>query len=148
MQRKTDLGPRTSTLLRRLFKASDIKDYINDNETNFKAPDFHDYISQLSVELCKRKESVISCSAIERTYGHQLFNGTRKPSRDKAIQLCFGFGLGIEESQKLLKTAGKSPLYPRIKRDAAILFCIEHKYGIMDAQTMLHELRLCLLGDE
>ena len=58
---------------------------------------------------------VIERSQIERTYGHQLFNGTRRPSRDKVLQLALGLGLSVDETQRLLRAAGKSPLYPRLK---------------------------------
>jgi hypothetical protein len=140
--------PRTSTLFRRIFKAADLKDYLDENETVIKNPNFSEYISKLCCKMNDKKESVINRSSIERTYGHQLFNGTRKPSRDKVIQLAFGFRLDLEGTQKLLQEAEKSLLYPRIKRDAAIIYCIDHKCGVIETQTMLHELGLNLLGDE
>ena len=45
-----------------------------------------------------------------RNYAYQLFNGTRKPSRDKVIQLAFGFGLSVDDTQELLKVARQAPL--------------------------------------
>ena len=108
--------PGTSTLFRRLFKAADLKDFMEQNEVELQVPGFHEYISQMCAEEGERKESVIKRASIERTYGYQLFNGTRKPSRDKAIQLAIGFGLDLDGTQKLLQVAEKSPLYPRIKR--------------------------------
>jgi transcriptional regulator with XRE-family HTH domain len=93
-------------------------------------------------------EQVIRKAGIERSYGHQLFNGTRKPSRDKVIQLAFGLGLDLDETQKMLQLAQKSPLYPKIKRDAAIVYCLTHDKDIMETQTMLHSLDLTLLGGD
>ena len=76
-------------------------------------------------ELCRthglRPVEVIRRAGLDRTYGHQLFNGTRKPSRDKLMQLAFGLGLTVEETQSLLKEARKSLLYSKILRDAAIM---------------------------
>jgi len=91
-------------------------------------------------------EHIIKQSMIERTYGHQLFNGTRNPSRDKVVQLAFGFGLDVEGTQKLLVASQKSPLYPKIMRDAAILYCINHKKDILETQDLLQDLCLSLLG--
>jgi hypothetical protein len=104
------------------------------------------------MQLCRQTdqvpERVIKQAFIERTYGHQIFNGTRSPSRDKVIQLAFGFRLDVEGTQKLLKAAQKSPLYPRIKRDAAVLFCINRRMDILETQNMLSDLDLSLLGGD
>ncbi len=139
---------KTSTLLRRLFKAPDLKRFFEENADQFCIMPFHEYISQLCKKLDKVPERVIKQSSIERTYGHQIFNGTRKPSRDKVIQLAFGFGLDVDNTQKLLKIAEKNQLYPRIKRDAAILFCINHHIGIVETQSMLYDLGESLLGGD
>jgi hypothetical protein len=93
-------------------------------------------------------ERVIKLASIERTYGHQLFNGTRKPSRDKVIQLAFGFGLDVDETQELLKIAQKSLLYPKIKRDAVILYCLNNHKSIIQTQSVLETLGVILLGGE
>ena len=90
--------------------------------------------------------SVIERSQIERTYGHQLFNGTRRPSRDKVIQLAFGLGLSVEETQRLLRAAGKSQLYPRLKRDAVILYGLQKGLPILAVQESLTKYGLTLLG--
>jgi transcriptional regulator with XRE-family HTH domain len=138
----------TSELFTRLFKASDLKDFIVQNEETMCVPPFHEYIAGLCREAGDTQEKIIKRSAIERTYGHQLFNGTRNPSRDKAIQLAFGFGLSIDKTQELIKIARKSPLYPKIKRDAAIIYCINRRAGIIETQALLHDLGLGLLGEE
>ena len=137
---------RTSTLLQRLFQAPNLEGFIGDNADVMQVPSFHTYISELCQMMNQVPERVIKQSSIERTYGHQLFNGTRKPSRDKVIQLAFGFGLGVEGTQELLKIARKNPLYPRIKRDAAILYCLNHHLSVMEVQELLHDLQLTLLG--
>lgn len=137
---------RTSTLLRRLFKTSDLDGFMVKHENEMNEPLFHEYLKELCYVMNQIPERVIKHAAIERTYGHQLFNGTRKPSRDKVIQLALGFGLDVEEVQNLLRIAQKSPLYPRIKRDAAILYCINHNATIEEVQGLLYDLGLTLLG--
>ncbi len=139
---------RTSVLLHKLLKAKNLPKFLEENEKILKVPKFNYYI----IELCQKTglvvEQVIKRTTIERTYGHQLFNGTRKPSRDKVIQLAFGFGLDVEETQKLLQVAQKAPLYPRIKRDAVILYCLENHRSDMEVQDMLADLKLTILGGQ
>ncbi|MEN6316241.1 MAG: hypothetical protein ABFD25_18580 [Clostridiaceae bacterium] len=139
---------RTSTLLRKLFKSPNLVTFIEKNANAIQMPQFHEYISDLCQAMERIPEHVIKQSSIDRTYGHQLFNGTRKPSRDKVIQLAFGFGLDVDGTQMLLKMAQKNPLYPRIKRDAAVLYCINHRTDIVQAQGMLYDLGLTLLGGD
>lgn len=138
----------TSTLLRRLFKAPDLEEFINENIDGTELPRFHIYI----LDLCKAEgcvpEKIIKRAAIDRTYGHQLFNGTRKPSRDKVIQLAFGFGLDVNCTQKLLKVVQKSLLYPKIKRDAVILYCLNCHKDVLETQSVLQALGQTLLGGE
>ena len=110
--------------------------------------DFGEYIRSLCKQKGLVRERVIQRSGIERTYGHQIFRGIREPSRDKVLQLAIGFGLNPEEAGKLLRIAGKSSLYPKIKRDAAILFCIQRGKTIIETQLLLEHLGFSQLGDK
>ena len=60
------------------------------------SPSFCDSIQA----ICKQKKlvpgRVIQSARIARTYGHQLFNGTRQPSRDKVLQLAISMGLTVD----------------------------------------------------
>ena len=94
------------------------------------------------------REHVIKRSGIERSFGHQLFRGSRQPSRDNVIRLAFGFSLTLDETQALLRTARKSALYPKIKRDAIILFGLSHGKTMIEVQNIISENGLTLLGGE
>jgi transcriptional regulator with XRE-family HTH domain len=147
MQEDKSSTLRTSTLFRRLFKTADIKGFIEKNEVDMQTPIFHDYIEQLRNERGEKKSEIANRASIEKAFCNQLFNGTRKPSRDKVIQLAFGFGLDLEGTQKMLQIAQKSPLYPRLKRDAAIIYCINRLFNIDETQGLLHDLGLQILGE-
>ena len=110
-------------------------------------PPFSDYIAQICFVRGEPREYVIRRAGIERSYGYQLFNGTRKPSRDKAIQLAFGFGLDLKQTQNLLKVSQQSPLNPRIKRDAAVLYGIIHGLNLDEIQEILESFGMTTLGE-
>lgn len=137
----------TGALMSRLLKATNINRFIDENSQCMKVTPFREYIRQKCDKTGVVPEQVIKRSDIERTYGHQLFRGFRTPSRDKVIQLSFGFGLDVDGTQELLKVARKSALYPKIRRDAAIIFCIKRGMGIFDTQAVLEELGISLLGE-
>jgi len=120
----------TGALLKRLFKTVSIARFIKYFDKHMVYTTFDTYITDLCVEKNIKPQRVIIKADIERTYGYQLFNGRRKPSRDKVIQLAFGFGMNYDKAQELLKAARKSTLYPKIKRDAVIIYGLEHGHGV------------------
>ncbi|MCL2639028.1 MAG: hypothetical protein FWD48_11745 [Oscillospiraceae bacterium] len=139
----------TNKLLKRLFKTTSLNRFIKryEEETD-SALSFHVYLNKLCTEKETIPANVIKKADIERTYGHQLFNGTKMPSRDKVIQLALGFGMKYDETQKLLTIAKRGALYPKIRRDAAIIYALENGFDIQAVQATLFELSIPLLGEE
>jgi len=138
----------TKLLLERLFQAPDVKTYLHDNAPLMAMPPFDRFICALCEELSVSRASVIARSDIPKNYAYQLFNGIRNPSRDKVIQLAFGFGLDVECTQELLKIARQAPLYPKIPRDIVILRSLFEKRNVLYVQQTLHSMGLTLLGRE
>ena len=136
----------TSTFFSLLFKASNLEQFIKKNAEEMKFQSFSEYIT----EFCKKQgevpERIIKRANIERSFGHQIFKGTRNPSRDTVLQLAFGFEADVDTAQELLKYARMSALYPRVKRDAAIIYCLHNHFTIVETQLVLYELGLPLLG--
>lgn len=90
---------------------------------------------------------VLHKSGIKKAYFYNLFNGDKKnPSRDICIQLCFGFGLSLEETQNFLKRSGHSVLYPRVPRDSVLIYCFLHKMTLIDSNLLLLDNNEQLLG--
>ncbi len=144
---KNELQTGTDELLRLLFMESSLEHLLTENESSFSLPDFCDYITTLCRNRNEPPERVINRTNIEKSYGHQLFSGRRSPSRDTVLQLAFGFEMGYEEAQNLLKAARKSLLYPKVKRDMVLIYCLHHHYTLVDCQLTLQKYGLPLLGE-
>jgi hypothetical protein len=139
----------TSTLLQRLFKTKSLDRFIKHmDNVQHTLPLFHEYINQLCAERKIPPERILKKADIERTNGHKFFNGTRNPSRDRVIQLAFGFDMNYNETQKLLTLAQRGTLYPKVKRDAVIIFALERGLDVTAVQATLFELHMPLLGEE
>ena len=138
----------TRELQRRLFSAPSFDLFLQENAGGLQTPRLCYYLAELCRTRGMKPVEVIRRAGLDRTYGHQLFSGIRKPSRDKLIQLMFGLGLSVEEAQALLKVAQKSLLYPKIMRDAAIMRCLYEGCTIDDLQALLQQLNLTLIGGE
>ena len=106
----------------------------------FGLPDLPGYLSDLLREHGMTVGEVVRRCNLERSYGYQLFNGTRRPTRNFLLRLGLLLGLGEEESQRLLKIAGRPPLYARSRRDGAVLYAITHQLSGEAADELLHDL--------
>ena len=137
---------RTEELLALLFKEQSLAHFFQQEETSFELPPFCEYISALCKKRGEVPERVIARANLEKSYGHQLFTGKRNPSRDTVLQLAFGFEASVEEAQEMLKIARKSPLYPRAKRDTAVIYCLHNHISLVDTQIILYDLGLLVLG--
>ena len=137
---------KTTTLMKNLIKANNLDSFLNTNKEDFGVPSFHDYIQSICDDRRISAEKIIKLADIDRTYGHQLFNGTRNPSRDNVLKLALAFRFDLEQTQKLLCIAGKSALYPRIERDSVIIFSITKGFDVQHVQELLYEHNLSLLG--
>jgi len=136
----------TEELFALLFKTSSLPLFLEGKVSDLALPAFHEYISSLCTAQNEIPEHIIQRSGLEKSFGHQLFSGRRTPSRDTVLQLAFGFSLSVADAQELLKVARKSPLYPRVKRDSAIIYCLFHGISFVDTQIILHDLELPILG--
>ena len=139
-------GKRTETLWHQLKESPSVSHYIAENEAELTVPTFSEVVSEICRTRGERPEHVIRRAGLERSFGHQLFKGTRRPSRDTVLQLAFGFEADIELAQLLLRFAEHSPLYPRNKRDATIIYSLFHRHTVMQAQCLLVDIGLRPLG--
>lgn len=137
----------TNALQNELMYAGDFKKILDENADVFAEQPISEYLSMLCEKYSMEPGRVIRQAHIERTYGYQIFNGTRNPSRDKLLQIVFGFGLSLDETQYLLKKAGKNGLYPKIKRDAACIFGLSHQMKLLEVQELLASVELPILGE-
>ena len=141
------MGGITNTAFENLKNASDFDAYWKINQENMLTLTLSEYLSQQLYQKDLRVADVVRDSGLTKSYVHQIFNGEKKPSRDKLIEIAFGLRLNAEETQRMLKLGGCSELYPRIARDAAILFSIQHGVEIWEADKLLHDNGLPTLHD-
>ncbi|MGN1317793.1 MAG: hypothetical protein ACI4VF_02170 [Lachnospirales bacterium] len=131
----------TDELLKVLQQENEIENYIEENKEDLIDLSLSEYLKDMLKKYRITKNEAINNSAISQIYGYQIFSGKKEnPSRDKLIQIIFGMGLNIKDAQRLLKIAGVSELYPRIKRDSIIIFAINKKISVSKCDELLFEL--------
>lgn len=137
----------TDKLLDTLKKKPTIEEYLSENSDELLDCTPEQALGELLIKKKLTKAEVIRNANIDRTYGYQIFDGRKSPSRDKMIMICFGMKLNLEETQRLLRIAGLRELYPRDSRDAIISFSILHHMSLIDANEILYDKGLKPLGE-
>lgn len=122
-----------------LRNTSNINSFMEKEQENFVTKDLTSYLEKLLNEKKLTKSDCIKESGLDRTYAYQIFSGTKKPSRDKLLALCFAMKLTEEEVQSLLKYSGYPPLYPRLKRDGIIIWALHNGFSVDDVNELLFE---------
>ena len=103
-------------------------------------PSFHVYLNKLMADYECHAPNLVVSACISKTYVYQFINGERLPGRDIILRISLAMGLTLDETQRLLTLAGKSILYPRIRRDAGILYCIRKKMSLDEANSFLEDI--------
>ena len=100
------MNKRTDKLMSELKNENNLQEFTENNKETFMDKPLTDYLEILLEKYNVKRADVIKKSALATVYGYQIFDGRREPKRDKVIQLSFGFGLTLDETQRLLKCAG------------------------------------------
>jgi hypothetical protein len=130
----------TSKLFSLLEKSQSLETFLSDHDSDLPALNIADYLATLLERYHFTKQAVIQAANLERSNGYQIFNGYRTPRRNALVRIALGMHLTLEETQYLLKLALRGELYPRSRRDAAIIYCIQHKFSLIDAEILLEQL--------
>ena len=103
----------------------------------FTPPDYTFYLYGLLERRGWLVKDAIRACYLERSYGYQMFNGTRPPTRNFLLRLALALELGEEETQRLLRRAGRPELYPRSRADAAVLYGLSHRLSLEETDELL-----------
>ena len=115
------------------------KDFDEQLVLNNKSPDIHILINKYIAEKNATHADIIRKLNVERCYGYQLLNGKRVPTRIQLVKIALLLKLTLDETQKLLRAAGKELLYARNLTDAKIIHVIEHDLPFDEACEFIWE---------
>ena len=100
-----------------------------------------DYLQQLLADKGLDQPAVIRMADLNETYGCESFTGKkRRPGRDKLLQIAFAMALTPRETNRCLELGGVNSLYPKVRRDAIILYCLYHGTSLQKVDEELWRL--------
>lgn len=74
---------------------------------------------------------------LSKSFVYQIFSGERNPGRDILLRIAFAMNLSVDETQHLFLIGQKGALYPKVRRDAALICCLEQRLCLDDADEFL-----------
>lgn len=138
--REYDRTDNTTSELFRMIQESPEQfacDYMK-NEENYGMPVT---LEQFLQELLKKHEmsipDLIVKTLLSKSFVYQIFSGKRNPGRDILLRIAFAMRLSVEETQHLFLVAGKGALYPKVRRDAIIIYCLGKEMSLDEANEFL-----------
>ena len=116
---------------------SEFMENIDDKKLASYKSMFTDYFNDLLRKSGMSVAQLVSKTTISQSYLYQIASGTRHMGRDTAIILSFVMRLNLDQTQQLLKRSNNAMLYPKVRRDAVIVCCINCNMTFEQANEML-----------
>ena len=98
---------------------------------------FNDYIDELIKKHNVTKVQLLDGICVERSYGYQILNGRRMPTRIILLRIAIFLHLDLKDTQRLLSVGKKEALYPKNRFDAILIFAIGHDYDLTMTEELL-----------
>ena len=83
---------------------------------------------------------IVTKTNISQSHVYQIISGKRGAGRDKLIELALALGLNLDETQLLLTLGQSGTLYPKVRRDAAIICCIKEHMDLYETNECLKKI--------
>lgn len=125
---------------------SKLEDYLANTLKYVDQLSFVDYFNNIVNLKGLKKSQLIELSDIHREYAYQILNGSKKPSRDNILKLCFGGKLTLIETERALALGKASKLYVKDPRDSIVIFCINKGLDLINTNIYLEKNGLASLG--
>lgn len=136
MIRKRD----TANLMQLLGENRDLPQLLEKCADDLNCPTIVEFLTKCQQKCGLSIAQIADASLLSQSFVYQIFSGIRKPGRNVLICIARIMNLDIDCTQRLLRLAQKGELYPRIKRDAVIIFGIQHGYTLLEIDEMLQEI--------
>ena len=129
----------TDDLQQELMGSLNLDSFLSVNQAHFSNESVPEILNRLFKKRNISKAALAKQSGVSEIYLHQIFAGRRNPSRSRLICLCYGLNATLEETQELLKLCGLAQLYPKIRRDAIIIYGLVHGMSLFEVNDKLFE---------
>ena len=127
----------TEKFLNQLLDADNLEQALGTGD--FTDRTFCEYAHFLLDEKGLVRADIVRKARLNSTYGWQVFEGQRNPGRNTVLRIALAMGLTLREVNRLLAASNNAQLYCKNRRDAIIIFCIDHGRTLEETDDALYE---------
>lgn len=132
--------PITTASLMRLLQNYDTVFELQSSEDLFSLPTFSEELRLQMVKHGMAIADLMVTADISKTFIYQLLRGERRAGRDVVLRIAIVLKLTVDETQRLLTLSNNNVLYPRIRRDAAIIYALSRDMPLEETEELLTSL--------
>ena len=100
-------------------------------------PCLQDVLYHMMEQRSLSPKDMIQMLGVERSYYYHILSGAKKPSRNMILRIGFCLRADLPQMQRLLRLVNASNLYARLQRDALLIYAIQNKYTMVQANELL-----------
>lgn len=104
------------------------------------SPAFSQVLRKLLDQAGLSASEWMAAANLSKSYGYQILRGERTPGRDVLLRTALVLRLSLQETQRLLAVGGCGALYPRVRRDAAVVFALNQQMTLLETEELLASL--------
>ena len=104
-----------------------------------REPQLQDVLYEIMQARSLTPKDVIRMCGVERSYYYHILSGIKRPSRNMILRIGFCLRADLKQMRRLLRLADAEDLYPRVHRDALLIYAIQNKYTMVQANDLLVE---------
>lgn len=142
MKKKLDFNSKTTSELFQMIEESpeQFASNIQKSKDYGRKMSVASYLDQLLEQYKMSISDFITKTNLSKSFVYQIFAGERNPGRDILLRIAFAMNLTLEETQELLMMGQKGALYPKVRRDAAIICCLEQRLSLGETDEFLESI--------
>ena len=128
----------TSQALNQIRKCGTFQEVLAESD-KIEEPSFNQALYEVMSEKRIKPRDVIARTSIDRSYFYHILSGKKLPSKNVVMRLALAIGCTLNETNRLLRLAGLSNLYAKMRRDSILIYAIDHKASMQETNEMLME---------
>ncbi len=139
---------KTEKMLNQLEGEKSFTEILEENKGSFEYKTVGEYILNEIEKKHTTKAKIIKESGINKRFFFGIISNSKHPSRRYIIRIFLALELTLKDVQWYLKAMDYAQLYARDRRDAVIIYCINHHLSVNECNKMLNKIGLENLGFE
>lgn len=126
----------TSNLLTNIRNSLSLEDALSYHRDH-PDPTFTETLKSIIEKKNMAITDVIRLSKIERSYFYHILDGKKKPGRNMVLRIALCMNCKYDDVNQLLRLSKHATLYPKILRDAIIIFAISKNKSMEEVNELL-----------